>query len=166
MKGNIQGPRRINELENLLNFNNDVWVKEIDNIFTDNSFIGKEKEVIIKARVNQSIYREMLLKKYKKCCLCGMTDSRMLIASHIKPWSKSESNEKVDIYNGLLLCPNHDKVFDNGLITFDSNGSIIISEQLSHNDRLLLNLKEDMKITLYEKNVEYMKYHRNNIYKK
>ena len=45
LKGNIQGPRRINELENLLNFNNDVWVKEIDNIFTDNSFIGKEKEV-------------------------------------------------------------------------------------------------------------------------
>lgn len=126
-------------------------VKEIGNISTDNSFIGKEKEIIIKARVNQSIYREMLLNKYKKCCLCGMSDSRILIASHIKPWSKSEANEKVDIYNGLLLCPNHDKVFDNGLITFDSNGSIIISGQLSYNDRLLLNLKEGMKITLHEK---------------
>ena len=166
LKGRIQGPRRVNELENLLNFNNDTWVKEIDNISTDNSLIGKEKEVIIKARVNQGHYREMLLRKYKKCCLCGLSDSRMLIASHIKPWSKSEANEKVDIYNGLLLCPNHDKVFDNGLITFDSNGSIIISEQLSYNDRLLLNLKEDMKITFNEKSAKYMIYHRNNVFMK
>lgn len=166
LKGNIQGPRRVNELESLLNFNNDAWVKEIDNITNDCSFVGKEKEVIIKTRVNQSIYREMLLNKYKKCCLCGMGDSRMLIASHIKPWSKSSANEKVDIYNGLLLCPNHDKAFDNGLITFDSNGSIIISEQLSNKDRLLLNLNEDMKITLHKNNIEYMKYHRNNIYKR
>lgn len=71
-----------------------------------------------------------------------------------------------DIYNGLFLCSNHDKVFDNGLITFDSSGRIIISEQLSHNDRLLLNLKDDIQIILNEKSAKYMKYHRNNIYKK
>ena len=48
---------------------------------------GDEKEVLVKARINQSIYRQTLIKKYKcKCCLCGVTNERMLIASHIKPW--------------------------------------------------------------------------------
>lgn len=164
LKGRIQGPRRVNELETLLNTNNGAWIEEIDNTASETMLIGKEKDVIIKARVNQSVYREMLLSKHKKCCLCGVTDSRLLIASHIKPWSQSNSEEKVDVYNGLLLCPNHDKVFDSGLITFNNQGEIIISNELSCNDKIFLNLREDMKIELSEKSAKYMEYHRKNIF--
>ena len=166
LKGRIQGPRRLNELGTLLNTTNGAWAEEIDNTIFENTLKGKEKDIIIKARVNQSVYRDMLLEKHKKCCLCGVSDRRMLIASHIKPWSHSESEEKLDVYNGLLLCPNHDKVFDTGLITFNNHGDIIISNELSSNDRIFLNIRDNMKIDLPEYSIKYMEYHRTNIFQK
>ena len=54
--------------------------------------------------------------------------NELLVASHIKPWSISDANEKLDIHNGLLMCPNHDKLFDRGYISFDDTGRILISE--------------------------------------
>ncbi len=166
LKGRVQGPRRVNELDLFLNKNNNEWVYEIDDIVSQSILVGKEKEIIVKARVNQSLYRDMLLKKYKKCCLCGVAESMVLIASHIKPWSQCTLEEKVDEHNGLLLCPNHDKVFDRGLITFSKNGNIMISSELSYNDRILLNLREDMKIKISEKSEKYMEYHRQHIFRK
>ncbi|EEQ58937.1 hypothetical protein CBFG_02647 [Clostridiales bacterium 1_7_47FAA] len=166
MRGRIQGPRRVNELETFLNQEQEDWVESVDNIISESLLEGKEKETIIKARVNQSVYRERLLQKHKKCCLCGVSESRVLIASHIKPWSQCNPKEKVDGYNGLLLCPNHDKVFDIGLITFNDNGNIMISHKLSYNDRISLNLRDDMKITLPEKSAKYIEYHRKHIFLK
>ena len=121
---------------------------------------------MVKARVNQSVYRENLLIKHKVCCLCGMSNKQMLFASHIKPWSQSSSEEKTDVYNGLLLCPNHDKAFDAGLITFNDQGNIIISDKLNQSDRFLLNLREDMTIVLPTNSLKYMAYHRKNIFHK
>lgn len=74
------------------------------------------------------------------------------------------SQKKIDVHNGLLLCPNHDKIFDSGLITFDNNGNIMISDELNCNDRILLNLRDDMKIAISEKSIKYMEYHRKHIY--
>ncbi|MCH5267338.1 MAG: HNH endonuclease, partial [Lachnospiraceae bacterium] len=79
---------------------------------------GASKKAIINARVNQGIFRDLLLKRYNKCCLCGVENHELLIASHIKPWAKSEAKEKLDDDNGFLMCPNHDKLFDKGYITF------------------------------------------------
>lgn len=93
-----------------------------------------------------------------------MSENRVLIASHIKPWSQCKPEEKIDEHNGLLLCPNHDKVFDSGLITFSNNGSIMISDELNYNDRIFLNLRDDMKITISEKSIKYMEYHRKHIF--
>ena len=60
--------------------------------------------------------------------------NELLVASHIKPWSISDANEKLDIHNGLLMCPNHDKLFDRGYISFDDTGRILISEKLDDNN--------------------------------
>ena len=102
----------------------------------------------------------MLLKKYNKCCLCGVTDQHLLIASHIKPWSVCEQVERLDPNNGLLLCPNHDKLFDGGYITFDTNMKIVISSRLSESDRVFMNISENMSIEPDYKREKYMKYHR------
>lgn len=129
---------------------------------------GKEKEAIIKIRVNQGAFRRGLLRRYNHCCLCGVTNEEFLIASHIKPWSKSDPEEKTDIYNGLLLCPNHDKLFDEGWITFDDNGKIIISKDINKSnkyDSVLLNVNDDMKIEIHNKNKYYIKYHREHIFR-
>lgn len=67
--------------------------------------------------------------------------------------------------NGFLLCPNHDRLFDNGWISFDDTGAIMISEQLDSVDRINMNVFGDMKIHLTEDNKRYLEYHRNNIFR-
>ena len=74
-------------------------------------------------------FRNKLLQRYSKCCLCGVSNPNLLIASHIKSWSESEPNEKLDIDNGLLMCPNHDRLFLIRVANFDENGYVIIADE-------------------------------------
>ncbi|MFQ7024234.1 MAG: HNH endonuclease [Lachnospira pectinoschiza] len=114
--------------------------------------------------MNQDKFREKLINKYKKCCLCNVNMNELLVASHIKPWSISDANEKLDIHNGLLMCPNHDKLFDRGYISFDDTGRILISEKLDDNNRMYMNITPTMKIDITEENIKYIKYHRKNVF--
>lgn len=139
-------------------------ITEIENNFSN--LTGEEKEAIVKIRINQDKFRRGLIEKYKKCCLCGLECSDLLIASHLKPWSKSDKKEKLDIGNGLLLCPNHDRLIDKGYITFDNKGKIMISESLNENARIFMNVTQDMCIEITEENAAYISYHRNHIFKK
>ena len=78
---------------------------------------GKEIERLVKVRLNQSIFRTMMLATYNAtCCITGIDDPGLLVASHIVPWSKDEHN-RLNPMNGLLLNALHDKAFDCGLIT-------------------------------------------------
>lgn len=124
------------------------------------SLEGKEREAIVKARVNQGIFRNMLLEKYSHCCLCQVSNRRLLVASHIKPWAESKPEEKLDRNNGFLMCPNHDRLFDEGLISFRDDGGIMIADSLSEIDRIFMNVHSDMSIELTEGNRNYLQYHR------
>lgn len=148
----------------------DTYDKKLDDIIINiekdtSELLGQEKEAIVKTRINQDIFRKRLVMRYKHCCLCSVNNEKLLIASHIKPWSDSDSYEKLDMNNGLLLCPNHDKLFDSGLISFDDNGSIMLSNELDSINRVFLNVNENMKIIVDDDNAEYIKYHRENVYK-
>jgi hypothetical protein len=123
-----------------------------------------EKEQIIKSRIGQSAFKKALLAIEKKCRICGVTDERFLIASHIKPWSQSNNQERLDVNNGLLLCPNHDALFDKGYISFDDDGTILISDILDEATRVFLNINETMKISMSESQRGYMKWHRENLF--
>ena len=125
-----------------------------------------EREQMLKIRIGQSLFRDNLLRKYKKCIVCGINQSELLVASHIKPWSKSEKDEKLDTENGLLLCPHHDSLFDKGFISFSEIGKIIISNNLNLENYKLLNLDKDIRIELSERNIKYMKWHFENKLKK
>lgn len=137
---------------------------ELPNDEPGHSLEGYEYEALCKARVNHSVFRSQLINKYKKCCLCGVTNEHLLIASHIKPWAESTGAEKTDINNGLLLCPNHDKLFDNGFITFEESGDIKISGRLSENDCVFMNVNNNMHINMNESMRVYMAYHRNVVF--
>ena len=139
--------------------------KAIDDSIRTLRLEGAEKEAVVKIRVNQGAFRESLLQRYGKCCLCGIKNPLMLVASHIKPWAVSQPDEKLDPNNGLLLCPNHDRLFDQGLITFDDSGYIMISGHLGELDRVFSNVREGMSIPLTEKNRPYLKFHRDHIFK-
>lgn len=125
---------------------------------------GISKKAIINARVNQGRFRDLLLERYNRCCLCGVENPALLIASHIKPWVESEPKEKLDVNNGFLMCPNHDRLFDKGYITFDDEGKIIVSDRLKENDRVFLNVNSRMYIELTESNKKYLKFHRENVF--
>jgi putative restriction endonuclease len=92
---------------------------------------GKEKERLIMVRVNQCIFRTMILATYNnKCCITGIDNTDLLIASHIVPWSKDEKN-RLNPMNGLCLNALHDRAFDKGLITISADDySIKISSKL------------------------------------
>jgi len=78
---------------------------------------GKTREQIIQARVNQTIFRKIVLAAYdNSCCITGINDPDLLIASHIIPWSKDKKN-RLNPQNGFCFNPLHDKAFEIGLIT-------------------------------------------------
>lgn len=153
------------EQEDVLKVQLDNSVDEIDKEIETKQLQGEEREALIKVRVNQSAFRKLLMRRYTHCCLCDVDDESLLVASHIKPWAKSNHAEKVDVNNGLLLCPNHDKLFDRGYISFDNGGHIVISDELSENSAISMNIKNDMQIELSNDNIKYMEYHRNNVLK-
>lgn len=79
---------------------------------------GWNVKVSSNMRINQDSFRRDVLKAYdSSCCITGIHDSQLLIASHIKPWCKSNDREKVDVCNGLCLNALHDLAFDSGMIT-------------------------------------------------
>jgi len=85
---------------------------------------------IVKLRTKQALFRDRLERIEKGCRVTGITDGRFLRASHIKPWSVSSGAERVDGANGLLLAPHIDHLFDNGWITFEPEGTLLLSPQL------------------------------------
>ncbi len=110
---------------------NPIIQREIGEINESTSLDITEKEMIIKARVGQGLFRDRIIQKYKMCVVTGIDDARLLTASHIKPWRSSNNAERLSSENGLLLSPLYDRLFDNGLITFDNRLNIIISKEIS-----------------------------------
>lgn len=131
-----------------------------------NKYIAEsEREGYVKQRLVQGKFRNRLLERYDDCIICGIENKNLLVASHIKPWRKSSNVERVDVNNGLLLCPNHDKLFDNGWISFDGEGTMILSPRLkeySDNDKLRIEsgITFDFSIDSYK----YLDYHRRKIF--
>ncbi|MGX1902436.1 HNH endonuclease [Thermolongibacillus altinsuensis] len=126
-----------------------------------------EKEAFRKVRLQHGKFKDNLKEYYNKnggikCKLCGLSFEDVLIASHIKPWSECKDSEweRIDPYNGFLLCPTHDALFDKNLITFNDDGSIRISRKICEDDFCKLNIKKDLRIELHEKNKTYLKWHR------
>ena len=124
-----------------------------------------ERWAIIKQRIGQGAFRKQLLRKWGGCSVTGYAQSEILVASHIIPWSTATNKEKLDENNGLLLTANLDKAFDQGLITFEDNGDIRISDDLENPEDI--GIKPDMKLLNNSKeNKKYLKYHQNKIYEK
>ena len=84
-----------------------------------------EKEALRKYRCGQGLFRDRVAKLEKRCCVTHVEDLNLLVASHIKPWSQSNNQEKLDGNNGLFLAPHIDRLFDQYLISFENDGTMI-----------------------------------------
>jgi len=92
--------------------------------------IGADKQQSVKVRVNQRFFRDAVLSAYdNKCCITGLDQPRLLIASHIKPWKDSDpATERTNPRNGLCLSALYDKAFDTGLMTITTDFRIMFSK--------------------------------------
>ena len=96
----------------------------------DADYTGETKRQIVETRIKQSFFRKAVLSSYQgKCCMTGLADARLLLASHIVPWSKDKPN-RLNPRNGLCLSALHDKAFDRGLITVLPNLKIEVSKTM------------------------------------
>ncbi len=123
------------ESERLLADKTGKQVEDVTEIETsDLPKAGKEREIVVKVRVNQSFFRKAVLAAYDfRCCITGLGIPELLNASHIVPWSKDEIN-RVNPRNGLCLNAIHDRAFDRGLLTITPEFKIKISKSIKCND--------------------------------
>ena len=89
----------------------------------------------------------------------------LLRASYSKPWKDSTDFERVDPNNGVLLCCNHDALYENGLIAFDGQGKLHISTRIPEEDYEKYSVRLKMKIARTEQNKPYFKWHKRNVFK-
>lgn len=164
-RGNNMYSAALNSYKKFLSITCQVDVSEdIETIIKDKDIGETEKARLVNARVGQGKYREELLSYWKFCALTGYASTQFLVASHIKPWRKSNNEERLDKYNGLLLLANLDKAFDLGYITFLSSGKIVVSESIERPE--LLGVENDMHVKLERQHQGYMEFHRGNVFER
>lgn len=131
-----------------------------------------EREAVVKVRFGQGSFREALFRENSyggKCWMSGIEGGRLLVASHIKPWSHCEadpdSRGRTD--NGLLLSALWDAAFDAGLVSFDPDWKVVVSSELSESAKYALNLNAHStlpEIFRTEGRKAYLAYHYANMF--
>lgn len=132
-----------------------------------------KKRVIKKSasREGQQKYRKKVIEHMPQCPFTKISDDRLLIASHIKPYkaciNEDKIGESIDFLNGLALSPTYDKLFDQGYITFTDNGELICGSLLTAYtwEKLNINPNAKNKLRIYPENREqYLEYHRQKVF--
>lgn len=111
---------------------------EADELLVPEDYSGETRRVVTEQRIKQNFFRRAVLSSYRgRCCMSGLSEPRLLVASHIVPWCKDKAN-RLNPSNGLCLSAIHDKAFDKGLITLGDDLQIIISENLKQRNEAFL----------------------------
>ncbi|OWP77092.1 HNH endonuclease [Flavobacterium oreochromis] len=128
----------------------------------------------VKTRVNQSVFRQIVLANYSaKCAITGIDIPELLLASHIIPWSKNESH-RLNPENGICLSALYDKAFDKGIIGINKNYEVILSTSLKKKQETSFYKNhfasiENLKITepvKYLPRKEFLEFHLDTIFQK
>lgn len=126
-----------------------------------------EAERLVIQRIGQKLFRDALIDYWQgRCAVTGLDVVPLLRASHIKPWADCASDEeRLDVFNGLLLAPHLDALFDGGWITFSEAGELWVSPRLSPHQRELIGLPAaPAKVALTEDHQAYLAYHREKVF--
>ncbi len=120
------------------------------------------RKAVVDARLGQGKFRNDLIELWGACAVTGCSVPKMLRASHMKPWRDSDNSDRLNKFNGLLLTANLDQAFDQGLISFDVAGHILIKTDLFNCDDLAaLNIQPLMKLReLHDKHQPFLAEHR------
>lgn len=107
-----------------------VEEERLDGFDIPDDFAGETRRVLTEQRIKQNFFRRAVLASYRgRCCMSGLAEPRLLVASHIVPWKDDRAN-RLNPSNGLCLSAIHDRAFDQGLISLSDDWKVILSEQL------------------------------------
>jgi putative restriction endonuclease len=127
-----------------------------------------EAERWVVQRVGQDLFRDGLLEYWDGCCaVTGLCVRDLLRASHIKPWADCATDaERLDVFNGLLLAPQLDAVFDKGFITVADDGAVVVSARLDAEARCVLGLDATVRVRRLEDGHRvYLAWHRTKVWR-
>lgn len=126
-----------------------------------------EVERLVAQRVGQDIFRRSLIDYWGgRCAVTGLAVPELLRASHIKPWADcANDDERLDVFNGLLLAPSLDALFDGGWLTVLEDGSVQASARLTPEARTLLGVAGPLRVDrLTAKHQAYLAWHRAKVF--
>ena len=162
---------QIDHFTNLLGKLSDVFLDNNKTLYLTEDDMPDDIEELEKRdpylhRLYKSTLKEESVQLFdKEICYLEKLDYPSLVASHIKPFKKSNPSEQYDKNNGLLLSRGMDALFDKGYISFNDDGTIILSDRLSED------VKEHLKnysldpVALNEQRLEYLHYNREFVFK-
>jgi putative restriction endonuclease len=104
----------------------ELWEGHLVEEIATEAIPDTEREALVKARRGQGLFRSNIARIERECRITGVSNPAYLIASHIKPWRHASNGERLSAYNGLMLAPQADFLFDRGFITF-SEGRVLVS---------------------------------------
>ncbi len=146
----------------------------LDNIaLTDEEtdYTGSNRAAVTTIRIGQAFFRKAVLSAYGyKCCITGLSVSKLLVASHIVPW-RIDAQNRLNPKNGICLSMLHDKAFDTGIITISEKMTVRVSQKLTTNAdpffKSTLCAYDGLSIAMPEKfhpHAEFLSYHRQHIF--
>lgn len=125
------------------------------------------KHAMVKVRLAQRLFRARLAAARQSCCLTGVKNRNYLRASHIKPWRDCDDRERQDPNNGLLLAPHVDHLFDKGYLSFEDDGTILVSRQLDRKVLEAWGLAGVKKVTPFSvEQAQYLAHHRKHVFER
>jgi putative restriction endonuclease len=166
--------RLVFESEKLLAQRMGKQVEEVSEVdLVDLPKTGKERDALVKVRVNQGFFRKAVLAAYNfKCCITGLEITELLNASHIVPWSKDGDN-RINPRNGLCLNAIHDRAFDRGFLTITPDFTVKVSKSVKQRNaseavQSFLLRYDGLEITKparFLPDLKFLKYHNKNVFR-
>ena len=135
-------------------------------ILSDAGMKSIDRAVTTRSRgIAQRLFRGNLLRLWQgSCAVTGVQEPRVLRSGHIKPWAKSNVKEKVDHFNGLLLIPNLDALFNEMLISFRNDGRIIVASDWRADDKRRMHITPDLRLRkVHSESWPYLEFHRDSM---
>lgn len=139
----------------------DHILEDIHAVEADASIPETQRLQLAKARIGQGLFRKRVLLLGQNCRVTGVDDSRLLIASHIKPWKDASNAERINGYNGIMLSPHVDALFDGKLMTFEDDGRIHLHSSLPKNVLQRWSIDPSQRVEAFQsEHAAFLKHHR------
>lgn len=139
--------------------------QDIRDLEDDQTINETTRKRLCDARIGQGEFRKRMLKLWGGRCAVTRCDvDGILRASHAKPWKHSTKVERLNPHNGLPLIATLDALFDRGLIAFDAKGKMLVSRQLTEENRELLGIPRNTARPFTSDQQKYVEWHRKHVF--